>query len=366
MPNSQCAAVPAFSISGEQFFTDTSVNFQANFDIAGDEDNVQAFQWFLDDLLVSNIPGDAFSGNVACGTHKVGLRILSENNWSGIKELGFVTCQLTETQAIIGPVVITGGQSAAYQVIGTFSDGTTIDLTPSYTFTASGGGTFSGNVFTADPLSSDEDYLTETITATKGSSVLTEPIRIDNADYADAGFLVIDFFNYEYLDIVGYIGDADVAKNYQPAYTGNNTIWDETPPRQPLILASDFVTQPTLNWRFEFNLGRLKSNYPNKPNFTFYIAGKAATAFKVNGSINVINMRGTMLLVGSPGSYLPTVTGGQDLYDITPFTSQVAKYDTQGNYNIADLQTILKIEFAVASNTFVKTTSSGSGTGPVI
>jgi len=71
-------------------------------------------------------------------------------------------------------------------------------------------------------------------------------------------------------------------------------------------------------------------------------------------------------MVGSAGSYVPTVTGGQDLYQIKNFTSQVEAYPNSGsNYTIEDLQTIIQINFDVLTNKFVVTTNSGTGNNTV-
>src|ERR1700748_1738773 len=165
MSATQCADAPTFSLSGEQVYIDTSINFEAIFSNSGDQENVQYYQWFLDDILVENISAESITGNVTCGSHKVGLRVLYDGAWSGIQEMAFVTCKVLTQVLIIGPDTVKTGTSAAYTITGYFSDGTSTDLTSSYNFSIDTGGSFSGNVFTADIDNSDDTSKAAVISA---------------------------------------------------------------------------------------------------------------------------------------------------------------------------------------------------------
>lgn len=76
-PLTTCLLGPAFSLSGAAYFSDTNINFEVIFNAAEDEQAILAFEWFLDDILVLDERGAAFNGKVYCGSHKVGVRLLS-------------------------------------------------------------------------------------------------------------------------------------------------------------------------------------------------------------------------------------------------------------------------------------------------
>lgn len=162
--------------------------------------------------------------------------------------------------------------------------------------------------------------------------------------------LVVDLYTNSTLNVIGLIDNAEVTESHQAAYTGNNFIPAGAAVADALILASDFINQNPLNWRFEFNLHKLKLQYPTTDQFRLYIKGRGATAVALNGAYVVFNQLGTMAMANSPGTYVPTVSGGTIIVQQTHFTANVVA-GANGSYNEADLTTIIEFIYTVSANT---------------
>jgi len=176
MANSTCLSGPAFSLTGDSSYTGQNVEFELSFDSGADQDTVLAYQWYLDSDLMAGQDSPDFSGGVSCGNHRIGARILTTDGWSGVKNLSFTTCVTIVSVAIVGPDTVAQGASAAYSVIETLSDSTTVDVTADYTLTCPDG-SFEGGIFT--PTENDNPDSPSTITATtEGSGPLTKDITI--------------------------------------------------------------------------------------------------------------------------------------------------------------------------------------------
>ncbi|MDB4922067.1 hypothetical protein [Mucilaginibacter sp.] len=249
---------PAFTISGRRVFGDNTASFQLTFTNPDDQALVQAYEWYLDGILIIEAEDDSFAEQVTCGTHTISVRVLSNNTWSGTQELGFETC--------------------------------------------------------------------------KG-----------------AGILVVDLFNNATLNVIGLIDNAEVAYSHVAAYAGVNIIPAGAEPANALVLASDFIDQPTLNWRFEFNIAKLLTNYPQSTSFVFYIDGRASAPVAVFGAFILKTFASQMTLIGSAGSYIPSVSGN-NLGSSVSFTSDLVG-GADGSHTEADLTMIIKLVYDVASAT---------------
>ncbi|MFC0514544.1 hypothetical protein ACFFGT_10040 [Mucilaginibacter angelicae] len=347
MPNTTCLSGPAFSLNGNVSFASRAVSFQLSFDSVEDQQTVKAYEWYLDGNIVIGVEGPALEGNISCGNHSVGARILAQDGWSGLKYLAFSTCQAVSA-VITGPVNVTEGGSAVYQVIATLADHTTEDVTGDYTFSSTDG-TFAGAVFTPGINDTGLANRPATITATGPSGTLSKPITIQDPAIAP-GVLVIDLFNNTGLDVIALIDNAEVPGNHVPAYTGSNIIPASSVPAEALVLASDLIGQDTLNWRFEFNLEKLLAEYPASTSFTLYIKGRGSAPQTLNGAFSVKTAAAEMVLSGSPGSYIPGVNGGGTFRDIVNFSSELVG-GANGSHAEGDLTTIIKFVYDVASRT---------------
>ncbi len=342
---------PSFSLTGEQFFVNTSVSFL----VTTESTSVDAYEWYLDGLLVIDATTAQFSGQVDCGAHIIGVRLLSNGAWTGSQDLSFATCKTVSSSYISGPAIVTVGDSEAYTVIWQFSDGTTVDMTTAYTFSSTSGGTFSGNIFTATGDDSGDDIIPVTLTASSSTyDPLTKQISVVIADITDAGILVVDLFGITTLNAIGLVDNVEVTNNHVPAYTGNNIVPAAAAPAEALILASDIIPQDVLNWRFEFNIAQLLINYPETLFFVFYIDGRAETATTITGAFVLKTFASQMTLTGSPGTYLPSVDG-DNLGDPVNFSSDVVA-GADGSYEESDLTMIIKLVYDVAGKAITYTT----------
>ena len=347
---------PAYTLTGAPFFDNTSVNFQIIFQNEGDQSLVQSYEWYLDGILVTNAIAQTFAAQVSCGNHVISARVLYQDVWTGTQELNFETCRTIISIYISGPDMVDIGDSVTYTVICEFSDGTSEDVTDQYTFSCSAGGSFTGNIFTATGDSSHIPPFGVTITATSGEETpLTKDITVIEEDVNSMGILVVDLYKNSTLNVIGLIDNAEVVESHEAAYTGNNFIPVESAAADALILASDFIDQEVLNWRFEFNLHKLKLQYPDTDQFIIFIKGRGASATTLNAAYDVFNPEGTMTMANSPGTYLPSVSGGTKVVEQTPFTANIVD-GANGSYNEAELTLIVEFIYTVSMNTVTYTT----------
>lgn len=348
---------PVYTITGNSTFIDNSVSFQIAFQNAGDQSLVQSYEWYLDGILVTNAIAQSFVAQVSCGGHIISARLLYQGSWSGTQEFSFKTCHAVVLIYISGPDQVALDDSATYTVIEEYSDGTSEDVTDQYTFSSSVGGAFTGNVFTATGDSSLTPPFGVTITATPTEGTpLAKDITVTEEDVTSMSILVVDLYNNSTLNVIGLIDNAEVTESHQAAYTGNNFIPVGSDAADALILASDFIDQDVLNWRFEFNLHKLRVQYPGTDQFRLPIKGRGAQATSLNGAYNVVNPQGTMGMANGPGTYVPNVTGGTQLVGQTYFTANAVD-GANGSYNEDDLTTIIEFIYTVSDNTVSYTTN---------
>jgi len=349
---------PIYTLTGDSSFVNGSVNFQIEFQNEDDQPLVQAYEWYLDSILIINASSQNFAAEVGCGNHIISCRVLYQEVWTGTQEFVFQTCRTITSIFISGPDQVELSDSATYTVICEFSDGTSEDITDQYTFSSSTGGAFEGNIFTATGGDSLTPPFGVTITATPhdGTS-LTKPITVIDEDTTSMGILVVDLYNNSTLNVIGLIDNSEVTESHQAAYTGNNFIPAGPEAANALILASDFIDQSVLNWRFEFNLHKLKLQYPGTDQFRIFIMGRGDVAATLNGAYVVYNPQGTMTMSNSPGTYEPSVSGGAQLISQTDFSANITD-GANGSYNEADLSLIIEFIYTVSANTVTYTTET--------
>jgi hypothetical protein len=285
--------------------------------------------------------------------------VLTDDGWSGVKTIGFQNCRPAVSTIISGPDSVDEHAIGTYAVIATFSDDTSADVTDEYTLTSTDG-TFSAGVFTPGANTSSVASRQATLTASKpGFADVTRQITITDATVQqydqDPGILVVDLFNNTTLNVIGLVDNAEVANNHVAAYAGNNFVPAGSQPQDALVLASDAIPQPTLNWRFQFNIAKLLTDYPSSPSFTFYVKGRGASAGPLSGAFILKTFASQMTMVNSGGANIPSVTGS-NLNTITNFAGNVAA-GANGSYAEADLTTILKFIYDVANKSLSCTTT---------
>lgn len=260
--------------------------------------------------------------------------------------------------ALNGPSSVDEGATASYQVIASYSDGTTQDLSSQYVFT-SGEGSFVGTILTVPSNSTQNDSRQTTITASKpGQGYITRSITIVNTTTSantPLGVLVVDLFNNTSLNVLGFIADSEVVESQVPAYTGSNIIpSDALTASDALILASDVVLESALSWRFEFNIEKLVSSYPQKSQFTFIIRGRGSAITPLHGVYGAKSNGTTMTLTGTEGSYVPGTSGGTNVGEATTFHSPIVG-GANGDYSMGVLPPIITLVYNVASKQITAT-----------
>jgi len=357
MPNTTCLTGPPFSLTGDAYYAGQQINFALLFDSSEEQATVDCVEWYLDEILLIDQRTLEFSGSVYCGSHRIGARILSGGAWSGVKSLAFQTCKTVVSTLISGPGYVLQGESAVYHVIVSFSDGTTSDVSADYIFTGTDG-SFSGNTFTPGFNDSGEASRQATVTATKpGDSPLNKYITITDTSL-HAGVLVVDLYDNSTLDVIALISNAEVAGNHTPAYTGNNVAPAASVTTDALILASDAIAQPVLNWRFEFNIARLLTLYPASDKFVFPVKGRGTSAGSLSGAFVLKTFASQIGLDGSPGSYIPVVTSGSNFGQMVNFSADI-QGGANGSHAEADLGTMIELTYHVATATVTYTTNTG-------
>jgi len=356
MPDHFCLYGPPFTLSGEVYFSDNNISFQVDFSNPADQQNILAYEWYLNDTLVIDERNAGFAGKVYCGGHKVGVRVLSSEGWSGIKSHSFYTCKAPLAIIIQGPDFINEGESGTYLVLQQFSDNTVEDLTSKYTFTVNGGASFSGNVLTTikNDSSFSDETLTITATPVTGNPV-TKQVTVKNTTQFNSAVLVVDLFNDTSLNVIGLIDNPEVTVNHQPVYTGNNFLPVSVIAENAYMLASDLIPGSANNWRFEFNLAKLITQYPNTTDFVFYIKGRGAADQSLSGAFSLKTKEAKMIMSGGTGSYVPSVVGGGTNH-YTNFNTYVVK-GANGSYLEENLRNIIRFNYNFPSDTLTFTTA---------
>lgn len=131
----------------------------------------------------------------------------------------------------------------------------------------------------------------------------------------ETGIVVVDIYELPSgSEIYGKINTPGISENSLNAHTGANFAPPSLSgnPAQCFILASDYVTSGgSLRWRFEFNVAKLLTLYPSTEDFIFEIRGIIPGGTTTSGAYSLKGAdAGTMTMIGSPGSYIPSTSGG--------------------------------------------------------
>ena len=298
------------------------------------------------------IPANTITGDTRALT-------ISASNTSGQTLTKTIT--ITDTSAVTivstslsGPDSVNEAASADFSVTATYSDGTQQDISASYTFSTTNG-TFAGRTFTAQANETIGDTRTVTITASAaGSFTLTKNITVVDKTFK-AGVLVVDLYNNTSLNVIGIIDNPEVINNHVSTYTGNNIMPAGAVPAQALILASDLNSGATTSWRFMFNLAKMVAQNPGTTDFVMYIKGRGVGSGSLNGGFSLRSNEAQMVLNGSPGSYMPSVTNGKNVQELTPYRGTVVG-GANGSYAESDLTNIIRFVYNVPNDKVTITT----------
>lgn len=165
---------------------------------------------------------------------------------------------------------------------------------------------------------------------------------------------LVDMYNDDTYDVCAYIDTPGVAESGVACYTGANFYLPTDPAATAFILASDPIDDFTNKRRFAFNIGKLIGMYPDAgaiPKFIFKIRGRCATAGVKNGAYSLKDPTRTLIMGGSPGTYMCAATppGGPPLN----FWSAYADAGANGSIGIGIGSVILTFEYDRAANTFL-------------
>ncbi|OCX54254.1 hypothetical protein BEL04_08330 [Mucilaginibacter sp. PPCGB 2223] len=261
-----------------------------------------------------------------------------------------LTCVTVTSVAINGPASVAQGTSAPYTVLLHYSDQSTEDITAHCVFN-SADGTFSGNTFT--PFVNETGTHQTTINAViAGSTAASAQVTVTST-HGQVGIIVVDLFTVASLDVIGVINNSPNVMEHIVAYTGHNIVPAGSTPAQAYVLASDLVADNLLKWRFEFNVARLATEVTG-PTVTLQIKGRGRTAGLISGAYNTKNNDTVMVMTNPPGSYVPSVSGGQEL-SRKSFTSHVVS-GANGSHAETDLTTILQLVYNLDTGALTATT----------
>lgn len=356
MADVYCLNGPLFTLIGEVYFIDNNVNFQIGFSNPGDQEDVHAYEWYLNDTLIVNEESPALAGKLSCGRHKVGVRLLNSEGWSGIKSHTFFTCRIPIALIIEGPDFINEGESATYLVMRKFSDGSVEDLTSDYIFTVSSFGVFKGNVLTT--VEDDSSFKDELINIT-ATPVFGEPINkqvgLKNTTQFKSAVLVVDLFDNSSLNVVGFLNNPEVNIHGQMVSSRNNFFPAGEVPENAYMLASDLLPGSSINWRFEFNLAKLITENPDTTDFVMCISGYGNENKVLNGVFSLKTSEAKMTMTGDEGTYLPSVVGGSTT-NYTTFTTYV-QAEAVGNNSVNGYYNIIRFNYNVLNDILTFTTA---------
>jgi len=263
------------------------------------------------------------------------------------------------SQVTIVSLVLTGsdtvneGSSGSYAVLASYSDGSQKDLSATYVFTATEG-SFTGTVLSIPVNNALNDTRVITVSASAGSDQpLSKQVTINDKSLK-AGILVVDLFDDSSLNVIGFLDNAEISGNHVAAYTGHNISPATALPAQAIVLASDLNTPASTKWRFEFNLAKVAAENPATTDLVFYIKGRGAVAGTLAGAFSLKNNDAIMVLTGSAGAYIPSVTGGSNIFTLINFNTTVVS-GANGSYAEGDLTNMMRFVYNVPSNTVTRT-----------
>lgn len=251
---------------------------------------------------------------------------------------------------ITGPDAVKEGGSANYAVTATYGDGTISDYSSDYTFYCKDG-SFLGGSFIAYKDTTENNSRSSTVVAFKhGIPQLAKTIQILDVK-PDQGVLVVDILGTGNIDVIGMISNTEIGGGQLSAYTGKNVVLSGAEASNAFMLASDLINQSdsSLNWRFEFNIKKLLSSYPQLTEFVFTVKGRGYTSGLVNGVYSLRSTDALMTMHGPDGNFIPVVSGGTSS-GIVPFSSVLAG-GANGSHLKEDLTSIVQFTYHVATNT---------------
>ncbi len=170
------------------------------------------------------------------------------------------------------------------------------------------------------------------------------------------GILVLDISNSDY-DIMMYIDTLgiDDSINRQPIYAGMNFLPRDISNNSAAGawgLASDYHDIGSPYYRFEFNISKLFTYYPDIQTFTIILAGRSTNALTSSMIYSYKGAdQGDMIMTGSPGTYMPS---NQNTNSSNTTSSQITT--TMGRNGIYDINTMPIIgKFVIDRNTLTPT-----------
>ena len=204
------------------------------------------------------------------------------------------------------PISITGGQ---YKI----DEGS---------WTSSAGYIYPGQVAVVRVTTSSSALTDVSCTLTMGDK--SDTFTATTMSMAERLLLVVDLLNGQSTDT--YAADED---SVNLAYTGENFIptSGSGDPATCDILASDYVDifSTTLSWRFVANIGKYIADNPSATEFVFQVRGKTGLTeiSNVHGSYGTYGGTSTMDMLGTAGSYIPTILTPEPIDGIKTFIASV-------------------------------------------
>ena len=162
------------------------------------------------------------------------------------------------------------------------------------------------------------------------------------------------------LDVCAYIDTAGVTPsgNIVSAVGALNFYVPGDTAANAYLLSSDNITpSPSLTRRFEWNINRLHFEYSNQatyPTFTLQVRGRASSAASVSGEYSLKFPNQTMIMTGSLGSYLPSVTPAGGPTPTSWSSNVISGANGTVGTSVGDL--ILTFVYVRATNTITVTT----------
>ena len=353
-----CLFGPPFDLIGEAYLPDNSFTFHVAFDSLQDQELVFAYQWFLDKAILIDEEAQQISSMTSDGPHKIGVRILTAEGWSGIRSLDFFANSVPGSLSIQGPAQVLEGATTTYEAYLSFGNNVPVRVTDKTQFSISQGGVFDFNQLTTfrDDIDFNDKYATITAVM-EGGLTQTLPITILNTSVRYPSVLVFDIFDDVSLNASALIANAEVAVGNSLVYRGNNFLLPGSIAADAYILASDRINNGSaLVWRFQFNVVKLIKEYPNIQDFMFEIRARSNANKYIYGAFGLKNHASSMVMNGSPGSYVPTIIGGNVNVQYGNYQAYV-NGGANGNFNKDYLPMMIRFNYNVASATLTYTTS---------
>lgn len=201
-----------------------------------------------------------------------------------------------------------------------------------------------------------EQYTTTT-TSTSSTTSTTSTSTTQNP--VQKSVLVVDLYNNDTFDVCAYIDTVGVAESDEiVSAIGALNFFEETDPAATAyMLSSDNIAIEGLRRRFEWNINKLHFQYPDQgaiPTFKLQIRGRASTSTTCNGIYAMKYPESIMIMTGSAGSYIPSVSPDSGPVP-TAWNSHVVA-GANGTVGISVGQLILTFEYVRATNTINVTT----------